>query len=276
MLERALRTPTNSLSKKHPKQEGVPQGLSIANILADVYLKDLDRILNKRKVFYGRFVDDIVISGKKIPLFHAVAVLHIWLFFNGLRLGKEKSSYGRVTEGIDYLGYNVKKTSSDKVYVGVRKSSQQNLINSLCGLFTAYIKTEKIKHIYRLNRRITGVIWQGKRYGWLFYFLELNDLSILKKFDSIVSKQKKRYNLKEKSLKKFTNSFWRIKKNKLGQYITNFDNYSIDEMKSYLQTSLEKELEELNKYSEAQIRRMFKHEVQKEVDKMELDIGDIS
>ena len=44
----------------------------------------------------------------------------------------------------------------------------------------------------------------------------------------------------------------------------------------HLKLFLEKELEELNKYSEAQIRRMFKHEVQKEVDKMELDIGDIS
>src|SRR5262249_24612166 len=102
LIQSALRTPTNSLSKRGPKQSRVPQGIPISNILADIYLLELDKRLSTGSTFYGRFVDDIVIAGSPVPLAIRVLQLKIWLFFNGLSLGKAKSKFGNFFKGIDY------------------------------------------------------------------------------------------------------------------------------------------------------------------------------
>jgi RNA-directed DNA polymerase len=84
------------------------------------------------------------------------------------------------------LGYRIRRLGQGvPIYVGVRDVSQARLIDSICGLVTSYKATKDQKHLDRLDRRISGVIWKNKRYGWLFYFSELNDLSILRRFDSI-------------------------------------------------------------------------------------------
>lgn len=40
---------------------GIPQGLSISNILAQIYLNEFDKTIYKRKYFYQRYVDDILL-----------------------------------------------------------------------------------------------------------------------------------------------------------------------------------------------------------------------
>lgn len=276
LIEGALKTPTKPITAKGPPQSGVPQGLSISNILADIYLLDLDKKLRKSGAFCGRFVDDIVFAGDYVSSRKAYVFLRIWLWKRGLKLSKEKSGFGLFKDGIDYLGYHIRyNEKSEKVYVGVRKSSQNKLSDSLCGLITSYKYSEELKHLHRLNRRISGVIWKNKKYGWLFYFSELNDLSILRRFDSLVSQLKERAQIKGYSFKKFTNSYWRIKNAKWGNYITNFDEYSIDQMKEYLIGVTDKERDDLEKLSYAVIERLFSLEVQKEIDRMEQDVGDM-
>lgn len=41
--------------------KGIPQGLPISNILAQIYLEEIDNYFFKRKICYFRFVDDIII-----------------------------------------------------------------------------------------------------------------------------------------------------------------------------------------------------------------------
>ncbi len=276
LISSSLKTPTKPISAKGPEQSGVPQGLSISNILADIYLLDLDIGLKKSGAFCGRFVDDIVFAGDPFSLFKAYVFLRFWLWKKGLTLSKDKSGFGNFKEGIDYLGYHIKhQNPDDLVYVGVRTSSQLKLIDSLCGLVTSYKHSQDTKHLQRLNRRITGVIWKNKKYGWLFYFSELNDLSILRRFDSIISELKERTSINNYDFKKFTNSYWRIKKGKWGNYVTNFDEYTIDEMKDYLMSATGKTREDMEKLSFAIVQRLFSLEVQKEIDRMEQDIGDM-
>ena len=60
----AIKAPTVTLSKKDDKQSeiGVPQGLSISDILAAIYLQDLDKYLsNIPSSLSFRYVDDILI-----------------------------------------------------------------------------------------------------------------------------------------------------------------------------------------------------------------------
>ena len=37
-----------------------------------------------------------------------------------------------------------------------------------------------------LNEKITGALSEQKRYGWLLYFAEINDMQLLHKLDGII------------------------------------------------------------------------------------------
>ncbi len=277
IVDSSLVTKTKPMTNSGSVLPGVPQGLSISNILADIYLNDLDNFFNTKNLFYARFVDDIIIAGNKSRTFLSTLRLKYWIWRNGLKLNKEKSQFGNFERGIDYLGYNIKVADSEVIAkVSVRKSSQQKLIDSVCGLITSYKFSENQKHLERLNRRITGVIWRGKRYGWLFYFSELNDESLLKRLDSITAGMLKKHNIDSNGIKKFFNSYWRIKKGRWGKYITNFDKYTESEMIDYLVESMDKKREYFKKFSYDDLYKFFSLEIQKEIDKMERDIGEIS
>ena len=275
LIDSALKTPTRSIRASGPPQSGVPQGLSISNILADIYLLELDKCLRRPGMFYARFVDDIVIIGTKWPLLESFISLRFRLWRKKLHLNKDKSKWGSLKKGIAYLGYKIKtQESNEGICISVRESSQQKLTDSICSLVTSYKYSKELKHLHRLNRRITGVIWNNKKYGWLFYFVELNDLSILNRFDRIVTQLRQRTGVEDYDFKKFTNSYWRIKKNRWSSYITNFDNYTIDQRKEYLIDAGEKS-ENLEKLKPEKLTKLFSQEVKKEIDKMEKDVGDL-
>jgi len=61
-LTASITTPTvEKTSENIPNRKGVPQGLSISNILAAIYLGKLDQKLQSRDFAYFRYVDDILI-----------------------------------------------------------------------------------------------------------------------------------------------------------------------------------------------------------------------
>src|SRR5690606_26093086 len=63
-IQDAISTPTVSKPKSTDKRQssGVPQGLSISNILAAIYLLNIDRYFGDLKgVAYHRYVDDVFI-----------------------------------------------------------------------------------------------------------------------------------------------------------------------------------------------------------------------
>jgi retron-type reverse transcriptase len=188
-IKRSISTPT--VSKSHLGDEestiGVPQGLSISNILASIYLLKIDEQLKDYpNVAYHRYVDDIFImcdyqsvediSNNVIRKFEEIKlVIHEPNGDSG------KSVLGKIDEKFDYLGYQFKGG-----LISPRTTSIEKLKDSIVSIFTSY-KYAKDKNkeflLWRLNLRITGCIFQNKSRGWMFFFLEINNETILYNLD---------------------------------------------------------------------------------------------
>lgn len=178
-IERAITTPTVSRSKKTDKKiiQGVPQGLSISNILAAIYLVNIDRYFSElSSVTYRRYVDDILILCQYSDA-HNIADEIIRRFRRiGLRIydpskSPEKSRIGQIDERLSYLGYQFEGRK-----ISPREGSVEKLKESLVSIFTSYKYSREGNEnflLWRLNLRITGCVFQKKAKGWMFFFPKL-------------------------------------------------------------------------------------------------------
>ncbi len=241
----------NCLSKKtvsKPSKEnslknycGVPQGLSISNILANIYLQNIDKKYKEISNFsYNRYVDDILILCQYNDIDPIKNELicdfkSIKLFVYDFEEEKTKSLYGNVSDGFTYLGYTFQDFN-----VSVREESLDKIREMIIKLLTRYKYSEEndTKYLkWALNLRITGFIYDNTRYGWLFYFSQIDKINILHSLDHFVKKQFKRFNVNYTSLqiKKFVRTYREIKYNLDNtNYIPNFDNFSVSEKRIIL------------------------------------------
>ena len=231
LVKLAITQPTVSI--KTPKNErdtrisniGIPQGLPISSFLSDIFLETIDQKYKKNsKIKYYRFVDDILILCKASDV--DALINNTKKDFLGLDLvvheqsdNKDKSSHGNIADGFQYLGY-----SFTNKLISVRQSSVQKLYNNINKLFITYSYKANIKKednadveeliedlFYDLNAKIAGAKYNDKKYGWINYFSEINDLTLLFKIDSHVTNMMKKY-LTESDLEYLKNNNLRIKK----------------------------------------------------------------
>ena len=232
LVKLAITQPTVSI--KTPKNErdtrisniGIPQGLPISSFLSDIFLETIDQKYKKNsKIKYYRFVDDILILCKASDV--DALINNTKKDFLGLDLvvheqsdNKDKSSHGNIAEGFQYLGY-----SFTNNLISVRQSSVQKLYNNINKLFITYSykkanikkennadKEELIEDLfYDLNEKIAGAKYNDKKYGWINYFSEINDQTLLFKIDSHVANMMKKH-LTESDLEYLKNNNLRIKK----------------------------------------------------------------
>jgi RNA-directed DNA polymerase len=202
LIMRAVRTPTVPAGYRRGSDAGkrnrlgVPQGLSISNILAEIYLREFDDAMETLGISYHRYVDDILIfvpAGAETATQQSVEAL---LHDLGLQLNASKSAPHPAGGPFEYLGYRfqwpvvtVRTPSVDRFFAGIAAhfsnyASRLNLhLKSHPWITPA--QAEEV-FIEDLNERLTGAISQNRRYGWLFYFLEIEDLGLLHKVDAIV------------------------------------------------------------------------------------------
>ena len=220
--------------------KGVPQGLAISNILADIYLTDVDKYFKlkkilKRKIKYFRYVDDIFLIYKKSDYPFVSKKIKEMISELILDINPEKSFDGDCADGFEYLGYKFipgKKTKDGFPLLTVRQSSVDRYMDSLIAIFTTYWYTNinalkyenwrnkkdiKEAFIEDLNQKITGSIGENRKYGWIYYYVELNDLKLLFNIDKIVEgyfKKLKEFNFKPPlSIKKIVKAYYQIKFN---------------------------------------------------------------
>jgi RNA-directed DNA polymerase len=247
LLQRALLTPTIPRNAqrhdyhKYRQDRGIPQGLAISNILAAIYLNDVDIAMFKMNIHYKRYVDDIHMygSGKEIRCAHRslmARLRHRNLQLH--RLDSGKSYISLLKEPFGYLGYYFKWP-----HVTVRDSTVERILQSIaakCSDYShnkkrrlerlKYLTPDRLKDIFilELNERITGAISENKRYGWIAYFSYINDLSLLHKLDAAVigifSRIPDISRESHRELKKFSRSYFEMKFNPKGGYIRNYDN----------------------------------------------------
>ncbi|MFN1142469.1 reverse transcriptase domain-containing protein [Serratia quinivorans] len=247
LIVRSLLTPTSHISAKRNqrkesfnKEKGVPQGLSISNVLASIYMSDIDISMSSYNVRYYRYVDDVLIYGDKECVSKAYLSIRRKLKLRGLNThppSSPKTHLGYLNQPFGFLGYVF--NGND---ITVRDSTLEAFLQSIAARFSdfthnknkrlkkhSHLTIDDLKEIFveELNEKITGAISGNKRYGWVAYYSNINDLSLLHKIDFITKEMFSRLNdfdrQSPKELKKISRAYYEIKFNPQGGYIRNYD-----------------------------------------------------
>lgn len=237
LIKHAIETPSipnQTKRQDYPKfkrSKGVPQGLSISGVLANIFLHPVDIELKKIEgIRYFRFVDDILTLGEEQQVKSARIQLESELAKRQLKLhtqGADKEHLSQINEPFSYLGYHFSLPN-----ITVRSSSIDRLKLSIVDSFLRYKRHEasqessvynKQQLINMLNLRITGAISSKKEYGWLFYYRHITDKTLLHQLDAFVKSLFKRhtdFNDNDiKKIKRFSRAHFEIKHNLDGHYI---------------------------------------------------------
>lgn len=301
LIKKAIQNPTFNMGYKRKNvsewhnRKGVPQGLAISNILANIYINDVDnKFIEKEKkdneVKYYRFVDDILIISSKDKIKHLSKLLSGKLIRGlALNLNSDKSVSGCCGNGFEYLGYKFEGN-----VVSVRSSSVERYIRSLAGLFSVYVQDSKnrlqrqpwlkkkdLKEIFitDLNESITGAINEKRKYGWLFYFIEINDMKLLFQIDVLIRKFFKRVKdfkrKPPKELKRLVKAYYEAKYKGDSKYIHNYNIYDTFPKKlNYLMKN--GYLRSGKGYTKKAIENYFDRIKQRRLSRLDIDTGTIS
>ena len=270
LLHDALTTSTGtSVADDEKRVKGVAQGLSISNILASVYLMNIDRMYDGHpQLSYHRYVDDILcvapseMAGNFFDEIKSSLQKKKRLEIH--KIGSGKSAILQSTERLDYLGYSFfgKKVS-------VREKSIQKLLNSLMQIIHTTKESALKRSLWRLNLRISGCQYQQNRLGWMFYFSQINDLSLLVRIDAQLRKAFiRKFGIeKAKECKRLIKTYHEIKYNlKETNYVPNFDITTHADKRAILEV-----VEPMHNYGDDQVEEAFDRLIAKEIRDMERD-----
>jgi retron-type reverse transcriptase len=237
LIKEAISQKTVSEPQSHPKTfttVGVPQGLSISNLLANIYMGELDsKHRGSGSYRYFRYVDDILIVCKSVDCDRIQKEIEadcgkLHLKLHGQDDDPSKICSGLVSSGFLYLGYEF-----TPFRITVRRKSLDSLRESIIKIFTTYkySRTHDLKLLkWGLDLRITGCIFDHRKYGWLFFFSQIDDLPCLNSLDHFVKNQCLRFGVDPSQLKakRFVRTYHEIRKNiSKTSYIPNFDRMPI-------------------------------------------------
>jgi RNA-directed DNA polymerase len=235
LVKGAIENPTGTDKSAPKKIVGVPQGLSISNILAAYYFREFD--LRWSKEFnYFRYVDDILVicptSIAKEILGLIISDLSKSLSLSAHELsqgGSGKTSLTDLTSGADYLGFTI----SHKA-LRVREKSYRKIFDAIAKIFTRHkYDMSDERFLWKLNLRITGCKFEERSVGWVFYFRQMTDMSQLHRLDVFVQQMLSKFgrmDLADRVLK-FVKTYREIRFNREDtMYIPDFDNYTLADM----------------------------------------------
>lgn len=293
-LRQAISTPT--LSDQSSKISacnivGVPQGLSISNLIAEIAMFNIDAVMTAHAdVMYLCYVDDIILlcrrdSIKSLSVEMANLCQGIGLTIHPLGGSGSKSQAGTLDKSFDYMGY----LFSDG-RISVRPQSVGKIRASLARVFTRYkhevnrpdleswqIAKARSECKWRLDLIITGCVLDQRRRGWLHFFSQINDLSVLKGLDATVMNYITRFGLTGViSPKTFTRTYWEIKKGiaTSESYVPNFDKFTIVDKKNVLMNVFH--ISDARNFSDDDVISRFYREIRRLVNKLEQDVGSVS
>ena len=288
LVMQAIKTPTLPIGKKRGDtplpEKGVPQGLSISNILANIYMLEFDRLwLSREDCSYVRYVDDILIfcpAGQEEAILEEIQenARHLELEIHPRNSGK--TEIGRIAPSmseISYLGYTFRISKIEKLNIGVRKAATKKMRKSIIDILTISRRTpaskRNLKHLeWCLNLRITGCCFEGKWYGWVHYYSQA-DANVAWALDKFVqdavgcSRFQVPGNLQIKS---FLRSFRRRKLREESE-IPNFDKWTVEKKKDLLRDVFS--IHEVANTSEEEINRQFRAKVFQHVKQLQQDMN---
>lgn len=267
---------------------GVPQGLAISNLLAEIALQRIDSKFNVRpNIWYRRYVDDILIlapAGQATSVATELITELKKLELNPHEFGEDsKSKVASLTEPFNFLGYRI-----DSNNILIRHESILKFESSIAKIYTAYryrltsarsrIDKERAQAYcqWKLNLRITGCIFEGKRLGWLSYFSQITTTAQLRAVNHTIRKLNERFFPKgEVRPKSLIKTFYELQRGTKSHhcYIPNFDKLDIEQEREILAIWYGSEVD---KMSDAEAKRKFSIKVGKAVRELEEDIAHLS
>ncbi|ACS79417.1 reverse transcriptase domain-containing protein [Maridesulfovibrio salexigens] len=289
LLHRAVINPTvpqnysrSEKSKYANKDKGVPQGLPISNVLAEIYLLDFDEYMNDKCKFYDRYVDDIVALA--LPIVDFEKSCEDKFKIKNLPLNTDKTKFCCEVSEVNYLGYAI-----EGDLVTVKRRTLERHFYSIAMMFSRLRKAifmdnkrkdkgigaDEIKNAFveDLNVKLTGAKFHNKRYGWLQYYSEINDLEIPYVIDNFVAQQFYRcehFTKLPNSLKKVSRAYYELKYNwRDTNYIHDYELVDIKEKRRWL---TERGLR-LAKFTTDDIDRFYSYHVGKFLGHIEADLG---
>ena len=294
LIQGAITTPIVPKNYKKSEREqylevkGIPQGLSISNILAEIYLIELDLELKQSNAIYLRYVDDILVFCSIDRRETIKEIITRQLGKLQLRINQDKTFIGTGLDSLEYLGYQLKLPE-----VTIKDAAKERFISSVAAKFSdyrhnshdrlkkyKYLTTERLKEIFilELNEKITGAISEKKRYGWISYYSAISDYSVLHKMDKIIAKFFHRLEdfngAAPHQLKKLLKAFFQSKYSPNKGYIHNYNNYETIAQKIEFLRQRGK-LDPKQGYSDEQICRKFEYVKKRNLSELEKDDANI-
>ena len=153
-----------------PTTEGTPQSGIISPTLANAILDGMERMLKERyhkrligkgKVYFPkanliRYADDFVVTAESRELLEETKpLITCFLAQRGLTLSEEKTLVTHISEGFDFLGFNIRKYNG-KLLIKPSKKSRKKITEKLHEIIFSNKAVTQGQLIDRLNPVITG------------------------------------------------------------------------------------------------------------------------
>jgi RNA-directed DNA polymerase len=135
IIERFLKAGVLEDGGWHLSEDGTPQGGVISPLLSNLYLDELDHLMEARGIAMTRYADDMLILCKSArEAEEALEAVRDWMDHAGLTLHPEKTrvvDMGEAGSYFDFLGYRFKRTRRGRIIPLVRPKSEQKLRESI-------------------------------------------------------------------------------------------------------------------------------------------------
>lgn len=270
----AVRTPTVSTGPRSstPRNTcGVPQGLSISNMLAELVLQPLDKPASNAIHFYDRYADDFLLIGAEEEVNQCAANIEEYVALFGLSLNLAKQDSGNLKNSFRYLGYHI-----EDGQIAPKKGALERFVRRTTRCLARFRHSDSYpvdELEFDLNQHITGAIALGKQYGWVFYYLASTDISIFYQADHILNALLTRYAPKGLApLKSVAKAWHEAQYNRHGGYIFNYDSFTkTSEMTAFLgKINVIGQDESL---TEVEVKRRFRRFREQRIAVLRKDIG---
>jgi RNA-directed DNA polymerase len=189
-----------------PTKEGTPQGGIISPTLANATLDGMEKSVNQTyrnslvgkgkvycpKVNLIRYADDFVVTAENRETLEEIKILLTdFLAQRGLTLSEEKTLITHISEGFDFLGFNVRKYNG-KLLIKPSMKSQKKILEKLHEVIFSNKSASQCLLIELLNPIITG---------WGNYFRHVVSKEVFAKIDHLLVGQLKRWAFRRHSNK---------------------------------------------------------------------------
>jgi RNA-directed DNA polymerase len=113
----------------HPTEEGTPQGGIVSPTAANIVLDGLEALIKSitkpsDKANFVRYADDFIVTGstKEVLENKIKPAIDAFLKERGLELSQEKSKITHINDGLDFLGFNIRKYSGKLLIKPAKKN----------------------------------------------------------------------------------------------------------------------------------------------------------